>query len=50
MNYRISSFKRSGIYRCGVYEKAVFILKIKIEENDILFQFKAIRYLLSHAV
>ena len=34
----------------GVYKRAVFISRIKIEENEIMCQFKAIRYFLNHAV
>ena len=34
----------------GVYKRAVFISKIKIEENEIMCQFKTIRYFLNHRV
>ena len=34
----------------GIYKKAALNLKIKIEENDIMCQFKTIRHFLSHEV
>ena len=34
----------------GVYKRAVFDSKIKIEENEIMCQFKTIRYFLNHAL
>ena len=57
--YRISSFKRRGVYlilgllglieRC-VHKRVSFISKIKIQENEIMCQFKTIRYFLNHVV
>ena len=34
----------------GVYKRVVFISKVKKEENEIIRQFKALRYFLNHAV
>ena len=34
----------------GVYKRVVFVSKIKIEENEIMFQFKTKRCFLNHAV
>ena len=34
----------------GVYKREVFILKIKIEENEIMCELKTRRYFLHHAV
>ena len=42
-NFCISSFKRRGVYK-----KAAFISKIKIEENDIMCQFITIRYFVNY--
>ena len=49
-DYRISSFKRGGVYLVLGFLGAAFISKIKIEEDEIMCQFKAIRYFLNHAV
>ena len=48
--YHIPSFKRSGVYFILGLLGVAFILKIKIEENEIMCQFKTIRYFLKHAV
>ena len=32
----------------GVYKRVAFISKIKIEENEIICQFKTIKYFLNH--
>ena len=65
--YRISSFKRRGVYlilgllgaafirvrpllESSVFRRAAFNSKIKIEENEIMCQFKTIRYFLNHVV
>ena len=60
--YRISSFKTPlrlfnfGTLGAafnrerGVYKRAAFISKTKVEENEIMHQFKTIRYFLHHAV
>ena len=48
--YRISSFKRRGVYLIVGLLGAAFISKIKMEENEIMCQFKKIRYFLNHAV
>ena len=34
----------------GIYKREAFISKIKMEENEIMCQFKTIRYFLNHAV
>ena len=34
----------------GVYKRAAFMSKIKIEENEIMCQFKIIRYFSNHSV
>ena len=34
----------------GVCKRAAFISKIKTEENEIMFQFKTIKYFLNHAL
>ena len=34
----------------GVYKKAAFIAKIKIEENEVMCPFKTIRHFLNHVV
>ena len=60
--YRISSFKRRGVYSIlgllgaalirggGVYKGAAFILNIKIKEREIACQFKTARYFSNHTV
>ena len=61
MKYRISSFKCLGAFlilgllgvvfiRGDVYERVAFNSKIKVEEIEIICQFKTIRYFLNHAV
>ena len=41
-NYSSSSFKRSSVYLILGLLDAAFISKIKIEENEIMCQFKTI--------
>ena len=48
--YRISSFKRRGVYLLLRLLGAAFISKIRIEENEIMCQLKTIRYFLSHVM
>ena len=48
--YRISSFKCRGVLFVLALLGEAFISRIKIEENEIMCQFKAIRYFLNHAV
>ena len=48
--YPISSFKRRGVYLILGLLGAAFMSKTKIEENEIMCQFKTIRYFLNHAV
>ena len=37
-----------GTFRCSIYKTVAFISKIKTEENEIMCQFKTIRYFLNH--
>ena len=47
--HRISSFKRHGVYLIlGLLVRRLF-QGVKIEENEVMCQFKAIRYFLNHA-
>ena len=48
--YRIFSFKRRGVYLILELLGAAFILKTKIEENEIMCQFKTIRHFLNYEV
>ena len=48
--YRISSFKRRGVYLILGLLGAVFISKIKIEKDEIMCPFKTIRYFLNHVM
>ena len=54
--YRISSFKRCGVYLIlgllvmAFNKRVAFVSKIKIEENKIMCQFKRIRYSLNHVM
>ena len=42
--YRVSSFKRRGVYLILKLLGAAFISKIKIEENETMYQIKTVRY------
>ena len=50
LKLRYFLFKRCGVYLISGLLGAAFISKIKIKENEILSQFKTIRYFLNHAV
>ena len=45
--YRISCFKHRGIYLIMALLCAAFISRIKVEENEIMCHFKAIRHFLT---
>ena len=50
LSYRISSSNHRSVYLILRLLVAAFISNIKIEENEIMYQFKTIRSFVNHAV